>query len=125
MKLGIFTVTATLLLAACAQVGTYIEPDKATEVNGIQKAADLMTALGPPSVTVPMGNGKTLWVYIGQLKTVSPDTFIPYLGLLTATERQRCSKFTVQVDDDSGALSDMKYEYTKDTDHWTNVDQNC
>ena len=114
------------LLSGCYQTRGFIEPEKAAEVQArATTAKQLQEQLGTPTTTVPLGDGKTLWVYEGFYSTASPDAYIPYVGLLTGRNDQKCSKLTVVVDNETGGLGEFEYTTAKDTDHWTRADDTC
>lgn len=121
----LFLAALTCLVWGCASTGNYIEPKDAKRVSRAKTGQDVIKTLGPPSVTVATGNGKTLWVYVGQHKSPSLDSFIPYVGAITGRENQICSQLTMLVDDKTGAVSNMKYSSAKDSDWQYNTDERC
>ena len=60
------TLCLCVLITACQTRGTYIEEADADAMRtSVETADQLMTKLGKPSVTIPKGEGKTMWVYEG------------------------------------------------------------
>lgn len=113
-------------LMACESTGTYVDQDKAKNViNTVATAKDLVDALGNPSVTIPMGDGKSLWVYEGMHRTANAATYIPIVGLAAAGTNKKCSRLTALVDNQTGAVSDLKYSSAKDSDYWTKPEEQC
>lgn len=115
-----------ILAAGCSTQGAYIEAEDATEVQeSITTAQQLEEALGAPSVTIPMSDGKILWVYEGVHTTADPTSFIPYLNFLIGTNSKKCTRLTVLVDRENGELSDWQYVTASDTDYWARTSDKC
>ena len=112
-------------LLGCARSGGYVEPTEARQVARAKTGKEVIKKLGPPSITIPSGNGKTMWVYAGVQQSPSLDSFIPIVGVVTGRDNQVCSQLTLLVDDKTGAVSDMKYTTSKDTDWHFTRDQTC
>lgn len=66
-----------------------------------------------------------MWMYMGQHKAPSLDSFIPLVGAVTGRENQICSQLTLLVDDKTNAVSEMKYKTAKDSDWKYNTDESC
>ena len=116
-------VAATLL--GCASSGDYVKPEDAKKASRARTAKEVIKALGPPTMTLPIQEGKTMWVYSGIQTAPSPDSFIPVLGAVTGRQNQTCTRLTMMVDDKSGAVSDMKYVTRQDTDWQYFKDTKC
>ncbi len=113
-------------LSACQTQGHYIDQEEAAEIReSVKSAEDLYTALGTPSVTIPKGQGKVLWVYEGVHTTPGVTQFIPYLNYAIGTNDQKCTTLSVVIDEATGLVEDWAYHAKEDTDHWTNRDETC
>jgi hypothetical protein len=116
---------ACVVLGACETHGPYVEPERAQRVQQSVTTADqLEKALGMPTVTVPLDNGKTLWVYDGVHKSPNAASYIPYVGLLAGGNNKKCTRITVMVDQ-TGQLSNWNYSTESGSEHWTNVNDRC
>lgn len=113
------------IFAGCSTTGNYVAPTEARQVWHAKTSQDVMKTLGAPTITIPSGNGKTTWVYAGVHSTPSIDSFIPLVGAITGRENQICSQLSFVVDDQTGAVSGMKYSTEKDTDWQFTRDQTC
>lgn len=114
------------VLAGCAVHGTYLEPEEVQDLrSSVTTADDLIEMLGSPSVTVPMSDGKTMWIYEGIFRAASADSYIPVVGLITGRTNKQCSTLKVLVDNETGELGKLDFSTTKDSDHWTMIDSRC
>ena len=117
---------SSLIAAGCATKGAYIEPDEVAQVEkDVTNAKQLEEALGPPSVTIPLQDGRDVWVYEGVHVTADPTQYVPYLNLLIGTNSKKCTRLTVLVDRESGELSDWQYHTAKDTEYWAKTSDRC
>lgn len=122
----ILLVLLCTFVTACHTQGDYLKEDDVEDMQtSITTAEELEAELGSPSTTVPMIDGKVMWVYEGVHTMRDPTNFVPYLGILVGTNSQKCTRLTVLVDRDNGELSDWKYVSDTDTDHWSNTDNKC
>ena len=122
----IATICLCVLITACQTRGTYIEEADADAMRtSVETADQLMTKLGKPSVTIPKGEGKTMWVYEGIHSRPGITAFIPYLNYLVGQQVQRCTQLSVLVDETSGKLDEWRYVDTEDSDYWFNTNDNC
>lgn len=113
-------------VAGCSTQGEYIEPEAMEALQAeITTAQDLEKALGTPTVTVPRDDGKVMWVYEGVHTAPGATSYIPYLGLLIGQNAQRCTRLSVLVDRETGALSEWTYTNAEDTDYWARTDDHC
>ena len=114
------------IAAGCSTQGAYVEADQAEAAREtVTTAEQLEAALGAPSVTIPLPEGKILWVYEGVHRTADPTSYVPYLNLLIGTNSKECTRLTVIVDRNSGELSDWQYLTTSATEHWTRTSDKC
>ena len=125
MRAQVIAVMVALLSVGCTRTGNYVEPQKVQKISRAKTSKEVMKALGPPSVTAPAGEGKTMWLYVGQHKSPSLDSFVPFVGAVTGRENQICSQLSMIVDDKTGAVSDMKYTTKKDADWQYMRDESC
>ncbi|MEZ5564032.1 MAG: hypothetical protein R3F24_00305 [Gammaproteobacteria bacterium] len=117
---------AITCLSSCSTVGSYVDKDQAQDVMGsVKTAKELSDALGTPSVTIPMGNDTTMWVYEGVHRVVNAAAYIPYVGLLAGGANKDCTRLTAIVNNDTGAVSDLKYETAQDSDFWATYEEKC
>ena len=115
-----------LIAAGCSTKGAYIKPEEVAQVEkDVTNAKQLEEALGPPSVTIPLQDGRDVWVYEGVHVTADPTQYIPYLNLLIGTNSKNCTRLTVLVDRETGELSDWQYHTAKDTEYWAKTSDRC
>ena len=123
---AIAAVLLCVLLAACQTQGTYVEQEEVDSIRDqVTTAEQLYEALGAPSVTIPKGNGKALWVYEGVHTTPGVTQFIPYLSIAIGRDNQKCTKLSVTVDQETGLVEQWDYLIEEDSDHWTQRDESC
>jgi outer membrane protein assembly factor BamE (lipoprotein component of BamABCDE complex) len=113
-------------IAGCSSHGAYVEADRVEEVRAsVKTAKELSDALGTPSVTIPMGDGTTMWVYEGVFSSPDAISYVPYISLFAGRNNQKCSRLTAIVNNESGVVSDIQYETAKDSDYWAKADDTC
>lgn len=119
-------VVAVAIATGCSTQGEYLAEEDALAIKAsIDSAQELHDALGSPSVTIPRDDGKIMWVYEGIYTQADATQYVPYLGLLIGTNSKYCTRLTVLVDRETGALSDWDYITAEDTDFWANTDDKC
>lgn len=115
-----------IALAGCETQGAFIEEEEAAAMQAsIVSAEELVAKLGPPSVTIPRSDGKTLWVYEGVYTEAGATSYLPYVNLLIGMNTQKCTRLTVLVDGYDGALSEWEYVTAEDIDYWAKTDDKC
>lgn len=115
-----------VIAVGCSTQGAYVDSDKASSMQEtVTTAQQLEEALGSPSVTIPRDDGTIMWVYEGIYTQADATQYIPYLGMLIGTNSKYCTRLTVLVDRETGALSDWNYKTAKDTDYWAKTDDKC
>ncbi len=117
---------ACFFVVACSTQGSYVEEEDALAIQeSVTSAQELEEALGSPSVTIPRDDGTIMWVYEGIHTRADATQYIPYLGMLIGTNSKYCTRLTVVVDRETGALSDWSYRTAEDTDYWAKTDDKC
>jgi hypothetical protein len=125
-KVTIGALLSCLIAAGCSTKGAYIKAEEVAEVQEtVTTAAQLEEALGPPSVTIPLQDGRDVWVYEGVHVTADATQYIPYLNFLIGTNSKECTRLTVLVDKETGELSDWQYHTAKDTEYWAKTSDRC
>jgi hypothetical protein len=115
-----------LLVAGCSTQGSYVKQEDVSAIQqSVTTAHQLHEALGTPSVTIPRDDGMVMWVYEGIHTRADATQYIPYLGMLIGTNSKFCTRLTVLVDQQTGALSDWNYRTATDTDYWAKTDDKC
>ena len=72
-----------LSLAGCAASGVQVTEEQAQSFQpGKATYADVVAALGPPTVTTTQSNGNRIAVYSYAAVQSRPQNFIPYIGPL-------------------------------------------
>lgn len=122
----VLLVLISIALVGCATRGEYMKQSDVTSLQSeIVTASQLEERLGPPSVTIPRGDGKIKWVYQGVQVTAGATSYIPYVSIFAGINHKECSRLTVLVDQQTGELSDWQYEAEKDVDHWSKTNEKC
>lgn len=122
----LLAVPIILLATGCATEGAYLKTEQVDEIKAsVTTATELEATLGIPSVTVPRDDGNIMWVYEGIHVRADPTQYIPYLNFLVGTNSKFCTRLTVLVDRETGALSDWDYKTGEDTDFWAKTDDRC
>ncbi len=115
-----------LFVAGCGTAGAYLEPEVAQQTQEtVTTAEQLEQALGIPTLTIPRADGKTMWVYEGIYKSAGFTSYIPYLNLVAGYNNKTCTRLSVLVDRETGALSDWKYSADDDQEYWAKTDDKC
>lgn len=118
-------VVALGVIAACSTEGAYLEAERAqTLERSIKSAEELERALGTPTVTVPMEDGKTLWVYQGIYKQANAASYIPYVGLVAGRNNKKCTRLSIIVDRE-GKLSNWNYSTDTGSEFWARLSDKC
>lgn len=112
-------------ICACSTEGAYMKPERAQELEqSITTAEELEKALGIPTVTVPLEDGRTLWVYQGIYKQANAASYIPYVGLVAGGNNKKCTRLSVQVDRE-GKLSHWNYSSGTGKEYWAKLNDKC
>lgn len=122
----VITLLLCILAMGCSTQGAYVEAEDAIEIQeSVSTAQQLEEALGSPSVTIPRDDGTIMWVYEGIHTRADATQYIPYLNMLIGTNSKYCTRLTVLVDRETGALSEWNYKTASDTDYWAKTDDKC
>ena len=75
------TITAILLLTACAATGTQVKESQLQEFKKGKTTLQEVTAqLGTPNTNIAMSDGSRMACYIYAKASARPESFIPYVG---------------------------------------------
>jgi len=117
---------AVCALLGCTTSGAYLEANKAHELEqSVTTAQQLESALGTPSVTIPLEDGKVMWVYQRIHKRMNAAGYIPYVNLMAGGNKKQCTRLTVLVDKDTGKLSDWQYSTEQGSEFWARTNDRC